>query len=484
MATDVQSKSARKPSVFLFIAATSALFGAIAMGTVLGWSSPAVTSLKDPGSSPQIKEKGTQTEAWIKSSTTLGALVGALASGPLAQVLGRKLALILYGIPMIAGYLCLWLAPDFATIIVGRTLTGLSAGLISGTAPTYVVEISTENVRGMLGTGFQLSVTIGILMVYVFGAFLTWSWLSFICLFLPIVMSLSMLLMPETPIWLMTKAGGDHSKGSKVEKSLKSLRDTTNDNDSELNEIAEQAEESSKTSGFSMKEINNPLFYKPFVLSVILMWLQQFSGINAVMFNSSDMLTEAGSTLEGKYAAIIIGVAQVIATLAGTLLVDRLGRKILLIGSGIGHAISLGILGIYYIAVTDRQNSSFGWIPILCLVVFIISFSLGWGPIPWLMINEITAMHFRGVVSASATGMNWFCAFLITHNFEAIQKWTSPQFTFFMFAFWCVVSVPFVIIFLPETKGKTFDEIQKFFVKSSDGHSDGHNKMEMKGLNE
>ncbi|CAG2183857.1 unnamed protein product, partial [Oppiella nova] len=108
------------------------------MGTVLGWSSPAITSMGDTDSSPRLTDSGTQTEAWIKSSTTLGALVGALASGPLAQVLGRKMALILYGLPMLAGFGCLWLASNFATIIIGRTLTGLGAGLVSGTAPTYV----------------------------------------------------------------------------------------------------------------------------------------------------------------------------------------------------------------------------------------------------------------------------------------------------------------------------------------------------------
>ncbi|CAG2103551.1 unnamed protein product [Medioppia subpectinata] len=492
MAADAESSKStptRKPSVFTFLAAGSALLGAIAMGTVLGWSSPAVADMYTNDSHPRLTQTGSDVtvESWIKSSTTLGALVGALASGPLAQVIGRKLSLILYSIPMLAGFGCLWLAKDFATIITGRTLTGLGAGLVSGTAPTYVVEIATENVRGLLGTGFQLSVTIGILLVYVFGAFLSWGWLSFWCLFPPLAMGVLMLLMPETPIWLMTKAGGDHSKGSRVEKSLKSLRAADNDNESELNELADQAREAQRSKGFSMQESTNPLFYKPLVLSVVLMFLQQFSGINAVMFNSAKMIQESGSSMKGTHASIIIAVAQVIATLVGSLLVDRLGRKMLLIGSGAGHAVSLGILGFFYVANPDR--GTWGWLPILCLVLFIISFSLGWGPVPWLMINEITGVQYRGVVSAVATGVNWFCAFLITHNFDTIQAATSPQFAFFLFAAFCIASIPFVIIFLPETKGKSFDDIARELAGSSAvtaavDNTGAQNKLEMKGLND
>ncbi|CAG2183075.1 unnamed protein product, partial [Oppiella nova] len=196
--------------------------------------------------------------------------------------------------------------------IIGRTLTGLGAGLVSGTAPTYVVEISTDNIRGLLGAGFQLSVTIGIFLVYLFGAFISWSWLSFMCLFPPLAMCALMVLMPETPIWLMTRSGGDHSKGSKVEQSLQRLRAADNDNESELKELAEQTRETQGSSGFSFRESStNPLFYKPLVLSVLMMFFQQFSGINAVMFNSAAMIKQAGSSIEGRYAAIIIGAAQV-----------------------------------------------------------------------------------------------------------------------------------------------------------------------------
>lgn len=293
-----------------------------------------------------------------------------------------------------------------------------------------------------------------------FGAFFTWSWLSFFCIFPALAMCVLMVIMPETPIWLMTHSGGDFSKGSKVEQSLKKLRAEDNDNDGELQDIAQEAESASKSKGFTTEEIKNPLFYKPMLLSILLMIFQQFSGINAVIFNMTAIFKQAkvDDVMEPKYSTIIVGIIQVVATGVSAMLADRLGRKMLLIGSGVGHTLSLGLLAIYYLA-----DISASWLPVLCVAVFIISFSLGWGPIPWMMIAEMTPMEFRGVVASVATGINWLSAFLITHNFNSLQEATSPEFTFLFFTVFCVASVPFVLLFLPETKGKPIDEILKTF---------------------
>ena len=278
------------------------------------------------------------------------------------------------------------------------------------------------------------------------GAFISWSWLSFVCIIPALAMCVLMVFMPETPIWLMTHSGGDYSKGSKVEQSLKKFRAESNDNDAELQEIAQEAEQASKSKGFTSKETKNPLFYKPMILSLFLMIFQQFSGINAVIFNMTNIFDDAGvsASIPSKYSSIIVCVIQVIATLISAFLVDRLGRKMLLMGSGIGHSISLGVFGIYYMT-----GSTATWLPVVCLAVFIISFSLGWGPIPWLMIAEMTPMEFRGVIASVATAVNWLSAFIITHNFQSLQTATSPQFAFFFFAVFCVASVPFVFCCLP-----------------------------------
>lgn len=465
MASDLeQNKNIRKPSKFLYLAAASALLGAIGMGCVLGWTAPAFDDMDRIDSEPHIKSDDKEIKSWIGSSMTLGALVGALSSGPIAQLFGRKIALITYGIPMVVGWFLIFIAKSVPLIMIGRILTGICAGLISGTAPSYVVEISTVEIRGLLGTLFQVCVTIGILMVYVFGSFLSWNWLAFVSLIPGLLMSIAMILMPETPIWLLTNSKDcDHSQGSKAEKALSQLRDIVNDNESELNEMAHQAKASKKESGFSMQQMKNPIVYKPFLLAMGLMFFQQFSGINAVMFYATNIFRDSGSSIKPSLCTIIIGVAQVIATIVGSLLVDRLGRKILLIASGVGHSLSLAVMGIYYYQSSQSSVSSLGWLPVVCLVVFIISFSIGFGPIPWLMIAEITPISARSMISAVATAFNWLSAFIIVKNFEWLQEVITKHGTFFLFAAFCVLSVLFAFFLLPETKGKSMEEIQAFF---------------------
>ncbi len=135
-----QNKAVRKPSIFIYLASASALLGAIAMGTVLGWTSPALDSMGKNGSQPLLNDslpRDKEMRSWIGSSMTLGALVGALSSGPIAQSLGRKTAIVLYGLPFTVGWVVLWTAKTEALIIIGRIITGVCAGLVSGTVPSY-----------------------------------------------------------------------------------------------------------------------------------------------------------------------------------------------------------------------------------------------------------------------------------------------------------------------------------------------------------
>ncbi|KAI2798711.1 Solute carrier 2 (Facilitated glucose transporter) member 8, partial [Blomia tropicalis] len=453
----------QKPSVVLYLAAASALMGAIGMGTVLGWTGSAFDSMRDENSVPRLLDSDENKEAktWIGSSMTLGALVGAMISGPMAQLLGRKKALILYSIPFTIGWLMLACANSVALLIVGRVIVGLSAGLLSGTAPSYVVEISIISIRGFLGACFQLCVTIGILLVYLFGAFIHWNVLAGICVIPTLLMAIFMFFMPETPSYLVAQG-----KKTEAEQSLQALRGAGSDNEQEMAHLEEQAQESQQGQTFNVKSYFHRQHGLPLLLALGLMFFQQFSGINAVMFYASNIFIEAGSSITPKYATIIIGVAQVIATVVGSLLVDRLGRKLLLNISGALHTISTSSLGLYYY-YSSNGNDSYGWVPVVSLVIFIIGFSIGYGPIPWLMVAEITPMSSRSVTSAIATAFNWTCAFLITKNFEIMNAALTKHGTFFLFAIFSFLSMVFVIVTLPETKGKSSEEIQSYFVKKS-----------------
>lgn len=385
----------------------------------------------------------------------------------------------MYGIPFTAGWMCLAFANSVALLIVGRVIVGFSAGLLSGTAPSYVVEIAPVSIRGFLGACFQLCVTIGILSVYVFGAFLNWKILAGISSIPPLLMAIFMLGMPETPSWLLSK-----NRRTEALSSLQELRSADSDCNKEI-QVMEQ-NKSPDNEGFTWAVYKLRENYMPLILALALMLFQQFSGINAVMFYSTDIFTESGSSIEPKFATIIIGAAQVFATAVGSLLVDRLGRKMLLTISGCLHVISLCALGAYYWANENSESNSFGWVPVVSLVVFIVGFSTGFGPIPWLMIAEITPIQSRSVTSAIATGFNWTCAFVITKTFEPLKEAISKQGVYFLFGLFSLISIFFVIFALPETKGKTNEEIEQFFKSDpSNNIKNGSNndKVELEKLN-
>lgn len=298
-----------------------------------------------------------------------------------------------------------------------------------------------------------------------FGAVVDWRVLAAISMIPTLLMAILMFFMPETPSWLLSKKRNEDAK-----KSLKALRGPDSDNDQELYLMQEQSKDSRVGKEFSFSSYSNREHYCPLLLTLALMFFQQFSGINAVMFYATDIFAESGSSISPEISSIIIGISQVIATVIGSLLVDRLGRKVLLYLSGILHVISLSTLGLYYFAIDDSTSNSFGWVPIVSLVLFIIGFSIGYGPIPWLMTAEIPPSASRSYTSAIATAANWTFAFLITKNFESVKKAITKQGVFFLFGLFSFLSVLFVFFFLPETKGKSEEEIEAFFKPNTTGN--------------
>ena len=281
-----------------------------------------------------------------------------------------------------------------------------------------------------------------------------------------LLMAIFMFFMPETPSWLVSK-----NKNTEAEKSLQVLRGPDSDNEHELTLLTEQAKTSQQGESFNLKLYLTREHGYPLLLALGLMFFQQFSGINAVMFYSTNIFIEAGSSIQPKYATIIVGVAQVFATIAGSLLVDRLGRKLLLNISGSLHVLSTAALGLFYYCTAGQTENSYGFVPVVSLVVFIIGFSVGFGPIPWLMVAEITPITSRSATSAIATAFNWLGAFLITKNFELLKDAITKHGTFFLFSGISLLSIVFVVVTLPETRGKSTEEIAQFFADKPSGSS-------------
>ncbi|KAL1432274.1 hypothetical protein MTO96_013594 [Rhipicephalus appendiculatus] len=401
-----------------YVAAASAWLGSVAMGTNLGYSSPAIPSLQSNFSEGGL-EINENEESWFGSLMTLGALTGGLVAGFLVDSLGRKLSIIFSSLGFIAGWVLIATASTVVVLCLGRVVTGFFTGLISLAVPVYVSEISRPQVRGTLGTGIQLSITIGILGVFFFGKYLSWSSLAILCLTVPAAMAVLMIFMSESPRWLLQKG-----KREDALKALQFLYGPGTDHEAERNAI-EANLKMSPSEKFHVKELQQPFIYKPILISLFLMFAQQLSGINAVMFYAVSIFQSAGTTIPPEDCMVIIGVVQ--ATKG------------------------------------DEAVESIGWLPLVCLSLFIIGFSCGMGPIPWLMMGELLPLRVRGFATGMCTGFNWTMAFVVTKTFNDMIDLLKPYGTYWFFCGVMIASFFVVVLTLPETKGKTLEEIEATF---------------------
>jgi len=337
----------------------------------------------------------------------------------------------------------------------------------------YIAEISPDNLRGLFGAMNQLSVTVGILLVQALGIGLRYDWLCVIGLVIMLlfVPPTSMTLY-ESPRWLISQ--GRSLQAGKV---LAWLRGPNFDVNKEQMEIeAQLASEEKLTFTEKMQAFATRPVFQPLVLAILLMFFQQFSGINAVIFNGELIIEQAGVDNAAVIATITIGVAQVIATLVGVILTDILGRKILLVFGGMTMCLSMAVLSVYDLLKNEpychpphdpKCIDNLQPLAITAVMFYIIGFSIGWGALPWLMASELIPMKVRGTGVGIATCFNWICAAIVLGFFGSYQNLVKPWGTFLTFGIICLLSVIFVAVFTPETKGKSLEEIESYFNRHS-----------------
>lgn len=332
----------------------------------------------------------------------------------------------------------------------------LFPGGICVTAPMYIGEIAEPAIRGALGSFFQLFLTVGILFTYVVGGFTDWRTLSIISAVVPIIFGLAFFFVPETPQYLLKK-----NKLKEAERSLAWLRGPNYDISHEIEEIQKDVDSAAQNKASLMDLVTVPANRKALICSLGLMFFQQFSGINAVIFYTMPIFKSAGSDIDPTIATIIVGIVQTVFTVISSLLIDKAGRRPLLLQSCIMMGACLTALGVYFkLQVDGNDVTNIGWLPLAAMVIFIITFSLGFGPIPWMMMGELFSSECKGVASGIAVMLNWCLVFLVTKVFPTMVKSIGMHNTFWVFAGFMVGATIFVFFVIPETKGKTAAQIQ------------------------
>lgn len=351
--------------------------GALAAGAALGWSSPIESALKRPDN-----EYGFPISAgdfsWVGSLVPLGAASVCLVIGTIIQIFGRKLTMLLLVIPFTIGWLLVIFATNLAMLLVGRFLLGVAGGAFCVAAPTYTGEIAQSSIRGTLGSYFQLMMVIGILVVYVVGSYSKVFALNLVCAVIPLIFGAIFVFMPETPTYLIAKG-----KKEEAAKSLRWLRGSEYDISQELADLQAQHEEDQKNKISFISALGRRSTQKALFISLGLMFFQQMSGVNAVIFFVDGIFRSANTGIDSSIATIIVGLMQVISVFVSSIIVDKAGRRLLLLPSALVMSITTALLGTYFFMKEKNPDSvlSLGWLPVASLCGFIILFSIGFGKI-------------------------------------------------------------------------------------------------------
>ncbi|KAH9727708.1 Inositol transporter 1 [Citrus sinensis] len=411
----------------------------------------------------------------IVSMALVGAIVGAASGGWINDAYGRKKATLLADVVFTAGAIIMAAAPDPYVLILGRLLVGLGVGIASVTAPVYIAEASPSEVRGGLVSTNVLMITSGQFLSYLVNlAFTevpgTWRWMLGVSAVPAIIQFVLMLFMPESPRWLFMKS--DKEKAILVLSKIYDIARLEDEID-HLSAAAEEELRKKKTvrylDVFKSKEIR-----LAFLAGAGLQAFQQFTGINTVMYYSPTIVQMAG--FQSNQLALLLSLAvagtNAVGTIVGIYLIDHFGRKKLALSSLAGVIISLVLLSWAFISGSSASSSGvYGWIAVIGLALYIAFFAPGMGPVPWTLNSEVYPEQYRGICGGMSATVNWISNLIVAQTFLTVAELVGTGATFLILAGIAVLAVVFVILFVPETQGLTFLEVEQMWKERAWGSS-------------
>ncbi|EPQ9602323.1 sugar porter family MFS transporter [Staphylococcus pseudintermedius] len=393
------------------------------------------------------------TEGLVVSSMLVGAIVGAGLSGPLSEKLGRRRLVFMISIVFIIGALILALAPTMEILVLGRVIIGLAVGGSTAIVPVYLSELAPTDARGSLSSLNQLMITIGILASYLvnyaFAPIEGWRWMLGLAVVPSVILMIGVIFMPESPRWLLEK------RGEKVARDVMKLTYPASEIDHEI----ENMKKINQIADNTWTVLKSPWLLSTIIIGSVFALLQQLIGINAIIYYAPKIFATAGF---GESTAILstvgIGVVNVLVTIFAISIIDKIDRKKLLVIGNIGMVASLLIMSalIWLIGV-----NSAAWIILLCLTTFIIFFGVSWGPVLWVMLPELFPMRARGAATGIAALVLSIGSLLVAQFFPVLTDVLQVQQVFLIFAVIGIIAMIFVIKFLPETRGRSLEQIEQ-----------------------
>jgi SP family arabinose:H+ symporter-like MFS transporter len=400
---------------------------------------------------------------WMVSSLIVGAAVGAAFSGVLSDKFGRKKILMLSAVLFVIGSVGSAIPHTVTGLILARIVGGLGVGMASTLSPLYIAEIAPAKNRGRLVSIYQLAVVTGIFVTYFINSTIAgfgsdawdveyaWRWMLGFGVAPGVIYLLLLLFIPETPRWLM--------KQNQEVRALEVLERMNGKEaaKSELHEILNLKEGKEA----SIKELFRPALRLPLIIGVCLAVLQQITGINAIMYYAPEIFKQTGAGTNAALSqTVLVGVVNFAFTLVALWLIDRVGRRLLLLVGAIAMTVSLFAVGYGF-----HAGNVPGYLILFFILLYVASFAVSFGPVVWVMISEIFPTRIRGRATAIASLSLWVADYLVSQTFPILLERIGTAATFWMFTAISLVAVIFCAKVVPETKGKSLEEIQKLWYR-------------------
>uniref|UniRef100_A0ACD5YKT1 Uncharacterized protein n=1 Tax=Avena sativa TaxID=4498 RepID=A0ACD5YKT1_AVESA len=441
--------SAGEGSLRMVLLSTAvAVCGSFEFGTCVGYSAPAQAGI--------VSDIGLSNSEYgvFGSVLTIGAMIGALTSGRLADSLGRKMTMRLAAIVGIFGWLTIYLAQGATMLYLGRILLGYCTGVLSYVVPVFISEIAPKDLRGGLATTNQLFICSGCSAAYIIGALLSWRSLVLVGLVPCAFLLAGLIFIPESPRWL-----ANIGREKEFLASLQNLRGEKADISREATEIREYIDSVHSLPKAKIQDLFHSKNMYAVIVGVGLMVFQQLGGINALGFYTSYIFSSAG--FSGKLGTTLIGIIQIPITLFGALLMDRSGRRALLLVSSSGTFVGCFLTGLsFYFKAQGLYTELIPTLALYGILAYYAAYSIGMGPVPWVIMSEIFSIDMKAIAGSLVTLVSWIGSFAISYSFSFLMDWSSAG-TFFLFSAASLVTVLFVARLVPETKGRTLEEIQE-----------------------
>ncbi|KAM0050797.1 putative major facilitator, sugar transporter, major facilitator superfamily [Helianthus debilis subsp. tardiflorus] len=437
----------KENNYMVYLSTFVAVCGSFSFGTGVGYSSPSEAGIK------KDLDLTIAQYSLFGSILTFGAMIGAVASGPMADFFGRKGAMRISSIFCIGGWLAIYLAQGPVPLDTGRLATGYGMGVFSYVVPVFIAEIAPKQLRGLLTAANQLLIIAGVSVSFVIGTLLHWRTMALAGLIPCVVLLVGLSLIPESPRWL-AKIG----KQAEFDFALRKLRGTDVDVSEEAAEIKDYIETLDKLPKARLFDLFQTRYLKSVIIGVGLMIFQQFGGINGICFYASSIFASAGFAAD--IGTITYAVLQVVVTTLNALFIDKAGRKPLLLVSVTGMALGcLLAAASFYMKTYQIALAAVPALAVTGILLYIAGFSLGMGAVPWVIMSEIFPINIKGTAGGLVTLVNWAGAWAVSYTFNFLLTWSSYG-TFLLYAAVNVACIVFVINLVPETKGKTLEEIQ------------------------